>query len=356
MQEYVTGRVRLATVYDKKKAIQQTSAKDAKIKNLTFQLEKDGSMLAIEVPMQVGVRCGSVVQGFLSTVGSKRRMIKAKWPKASKKKTTCTLAELLKANPQVNPKKDTLVFETPCTYCTCIQKVDTKMYGLPQTRERTYMFVWKPDDPENYNDDLGIYWQTLVQYLQSPVRHSLDAFILDTDHDNIRVFREALTGPPGRHTKRSVFQEPDFWTSENANLKHNVIARDKLGIEEMARANVGGGARGKKQIPPHYWLEYIDCMQQRELDMLDILHSSAARDAETHDSNFSSFFGTFPKTFPRRSIGPRHQGLPVVFLPVENSLSPTWAVPCWDARNSSSKEFPTFDLRWGVNRRWNWEI
>ena len=286
MQEYVTGRVKLSTVYDKEKAIQKTSAKDTQIKELKFELDGE-DIVATAIPMQVGIRCGSKVKGF-SVAGLLGRLVEAKFPP---KKRECTLPELLRANPDIDEGSDTIVFETgECTYCTCIQKVDTKLYGLPQTRQRTYMFVWKPDNPDNFDDSLGLYWQALVTYLQNPVRHALDAFILDTDHDNIRVLREALNGPPGRHTKRSVFQEIDFFTSGNANVKHNVIARQKSGIELMSRPNVAGGERGKKQVPPHYWLEYMDIQPQRELDMLDILHIAAARDAETHDSNYSSYF------------------------------------------------------------------
>ncbi len=72
------------------------------------------------------------------------------------------------------------------------------------------MFVWQPDD-DNVNDDLGYYWKEIVQFLQSPVRHSLESFILQDDHDIIRVFREALRGPPGRQTARGNTHEPDFW-------------------------------------------------------------------------------------------------------------------------------------------------
>jgi site-specific DNA-cytosine methylase len=292
MEEYISGRVPLATINDKSKAIQKTVQKDLKIKELKFELQKNtdngkDAIVAVEVPMQAGVRCGAIVKGFLKQ--GTRTVIPAKWPKKGQK--TCTLNELLKVvKDKVNEKTDILMFDMPCTYCTAIGKVDTKKYGLPQTRSRTYMFVWQPEDPENYDDDRGEYWQALLKFLESPVKHSLEAFILEENHDNIRVFREALHGPPGRHTKRSVFQEPDFFTSGNANVKHNKIAREKLGIEMMARPNFGGGARGKKQIPPHYWLEYADTMEQRITDMLDILHVSAARDAETHDSNFASFF------------------------------------------------------------------
>jgi hypothetical protein len=75
---------------------------------------------------------------------------------------------------------------------------------------RTYMFVWQPDNGD-INDDLGLYCSHIVKYLESPVRHALEGFILNVDHDIIRVFREALRGPPGRQTMRNSMQETDFW-------------------------------------------------------------------------------------------------------------------------------------------------
>lgn len=79
------------------------------------------------------------------------------------------------------------------------------------------MLAWRPEN-DDVTDDLGIYWEKVVNHLKSPVRHSLNAFILQVDHDIIRVFREALHGHPGRQTMRGVAQEPYFWESSNANL------------------------------------------------------------------------------------------------------------------------------------------
>ena len=45
-----------------------------------------------------------------------------------------------------------------------------------------YLFVWKLED----GGDLGEYWKLLVEHLKSPVRHSLEAFVLQEDHDIIR--------------------------------------------------------------------------------------------------------------------------------------------------------------------------
>lgn len=268
MTEYITGRVPLGTINDPK-GINNSAAtsKEKSIKQLVFEVNENNEIVVTEVPMNIGVRCGATVKGFLKENNGKDRQVihPAKLPS----KKTFSLDDLLQANKgagvDVSKKsKDMLVFDTPCTFCTAIfNRVDTKLYGLPQTRERTYMYVWQPDDPTNYNDDLGEYWDAIFKYLESPVKHSLESFILDDDHDNIRVFREALRGPSGRHTKRSIFQEPDFYTSGNANVTHNVTCREKSGMDMHARPNMRAGPFGAKQIPPHFWLEYADLMRQR---------------------------------------------------------------------------------------------
>ena len=278
MSEYITGRIKLSEC-DSNKAI--SSSKGKKDGELEF-IYCDGKIVVNKVPAVYGVRCGAVVRGYLKD-GS-HDVIVVTWP--SKAKKTCTLTEFMKHN-GINKKTDTLILENDVVYCTHRVKVDTKFYGLPQTRLRTYMFVWRPDD-DNVDDDLGQYWEAIVKYLEFPVRHSLESFILEVDHDIIRVFREALNGPAGRHTMRGVNLAPDFWNKDNANanLPHNMTARERLGLKEFARTLTQWGPFGEMHIPPHWWLEYLKCNSQRPLDVLEILHASAARDAESHDSNF----------------------------------------------------------------------
>jgi len=69
------------------------------------------------------------------------------------------------------------------------------------------------------------------------------------DHDIIRVFREALRGPPGRQSRRAAFQLPDFWTSASKNLGHNKVARERSQIDDTARPVTKWGAFGKNLLP-----------------------------------------------------------------------------------------------------------
>jgi len=187
LPQYITGRIKLSSC-DNSKAIKEASKKGGKDLEFIFD-DKSKEILVNRVPPVYGVRCGAAVKGFLTPASKTMRSIS--WPskKSKAKGSTCTLTDLIQEN-GINRKQDTLVFKVPVTYCTHWVKVDSKEYGVPQTRQRTYMFVWQPDKEGDVNDDLGQYWEALVKHLKSPVRHSLEAFILQVDHDIIRVFRE----------------------------------------------------------------------------------------------------------------------------------------------------------------------
>jgi len=52
-------------------------------------------------------------------------------------------------------------------------------------------FMFQVDhDIIHVDDDLGYYWHAIVRHLEALVRHSLEAFMFQVDHDIIRVFRE----------------------------------------------------------------------------------------------------------------------------------------------------------------------
>ena len=107
MQEYITGRVKLSEC-DSSKAIKEIKDKG---KELTFILDEDGDIVVDRVPAVYGVRCGTVVSGFVRPGSSK--MNKVHWPAQSQKKP-CTLSDLIKAN-KISRKEDTMVFQTECT-------------------------------------------------------------------------------------------------------------------------------------------------------------------------------------------------------------------------------------------------
>eukprot|EP00980_Cylindrotheca_fusiformis_P003492 scaffold781_cov132-Cylindrotheca_fusiformis.AAC.11 len=340
MAEYIEGKIKLSSC-DQKKAI--TGAK--KDEKLEFIYNEDGQQIIVDkVPSVFGVRCGSSVAGYSRPNETTVRPVE--WPNktsSNNKNNKCTLEELLRFN-GISKENDTLVFDVPIRYRTAKMKMDTKLYGLPQTRNRMYLFVWRADE----GDDLGKYWELVVEHLQSPVRHSLEAFVLQDDHDIIRVFREALRGPAGRTTKRGAFLEPDFWTSTSANLPNNKQARLKLGIEDRARPITEWGPFGKKQVPPHYWLEFLNCLNHRQLDFLDILHASSARDAESHDSSFASFVWNISQSATRERHRTACPGISGCVTPGGEFFLPHYGRPLLGCEKLLLQGIPYFRLALGT--------
>ena len=340
MKEYITGRIKLSDcASDKGIGNLKTGEKNME---LTFVLGDNDEIMVDKVPGFYGVRCDSIVEGFVR--GESRNINPVDFPTTAKcqKEKKCSLKELMKHN-DISFEDDTLVFETGVTYCAHYMKMDTKEYGLPQTRNRTYLFVWQPDN-EEFDDDLGEYWEAIVKFLKSPVRHSLESFLLEADHDIVRVFREALNGPAGRTSKRSAFLEPDFWTSTSGDLKYSTNTREKSGIDEMTRTLTSWGPYGKKQCPPHYWMEYLNLMNQRRMDVLEIMHASAARDAEMHDSSFSSFFWNTTQNAGREPHRTAHSGIASCITPGGDMFMPHQGRPILGSEKLLLQGIPYFRL------------
>eukprot|EP00519_Triparma_laevis_P015236 CAMPEP_0182492916 /NCGR_PEP_ID=MMETSP1321-20130603/1957_1 /TAXON_ID=91990 /ORGANISM="Bolidomonas sp., Strain RCC1657" /LENGTH=558 /DNA_ID=CAMNT_0024695551 /DNA_START=172 /DNA_END=1848 /DNA_ORIENTATION=- len=296
MDEYITGKVPVFLSEESKKSVRlDKTNQQAKEAGMVIKFVKeDNTYVADEVGGYYGVKPGQKLTKILRFGTGEYEDIE--WSISGKSK--CTLAEIkkahsLKADKPTSKKKgdepqtDYLIFEKPCKYKTHLVKVDTKDYGLPQTRQRCYLLVYKTDDDK---DDLGVYYEKLVRHLEEPVKHPLEAFILNMDHEVIRRFREALLSGPGRFSHMSRIAEAPFWDSTtNSNLPHNVTTRRDSGMEQKARFATSWDVGGKHKIPHHWWNEYIRINGQREKDCLEILCISAMRDAEAHDANWSSF-------------------------------------------------------------------
>lgn len=104
-------------------------------------MNEHGQYVAEEVPRQVGIRAGAIVEGFVKHGHNANDIV----PLVSDSKDASankliTLGQLAKKH-KINLKADTLVMVKKARYCTHLCKVDTKDYGLPQTRNRKVR-VW----------------------------------------------------------------------------------------------------------------------------------------------------------------------------------------------------------------------
>ena len=115
----------------------------------------------------------------------------------------------------------------------------------------------------------------------------------------------------------------------------------------MARPQTNWGPNGKKQVPPHYWLEYLNCENQRILDMIDILHISAARDAESHDSNFSSYFWNLSQNVSKEKHRSKTPGIAGCITPGGDVFLPNQGRPILGCEKLLAQAIPYFSLNLG---------
>ena len=130
MSEYITGRIDISG--KESKSIKGAS----KGKDGDLEFIRVGSDIRVDrVPSQYGVRVGAKVNGFSKDGSTIVHGIS--WPN-SIKKGRCNLAELSKFN-DIDRNADILIVENGVKYVTHLLKnIDTKDYGLPQTRQRAY--------------------------------------------------------------------------------------------------------------------------------------------------------------------------------------------------------------------------
>jgi hypothetical protein len=81
----------------------------------------------------VGIRAGSIVEGFVR--GGHDASEVQSLVSDEKNIKEITLGQMAKKH-NINLNADTLVMEKKYRYCTHLSKLDTKDYGLPQTRNR----------------------------------------------------------------------------------------------------------------------------------------------------------------------------------------------------------------------------
>lgn len=256
-------------------------------KDLKFEIDDQGRYVVSEVPKQIGARAGCVVEGFVRGDDDPNE-IQPLMCKHSSKGKIISLGELAKKH-DIDLENDILVTEKKARYCTHLVKLDTKQYGLPQTRNRKYLFVWRSDDPE---DDLGDFIQLIMDHLKTPLLHSMDAYLLPENHDRLRRMREALRSGPGLMVAKERAKELDFFDWDLSGVKdlfYHLNYRERHGINERARWTTKWGPRGQRLVPPGFWHELVDMWNHRRLDLIDCFSSGVVRDAVSRDPNHHCF-------------------------------------------------------------------
>ena len=89
---------------------------------------------ATKIPPQVGMKAGDIVKGVVKG-NDANDVVTSLVAKKINIGKTFSLGELATLH-QIDLEGDVLVLEKKAHYCTRLVFVDTKFYGLPQTRER----------------------------------------------------------------------------------------------------------------------------------------------------------------------------------------------------------------------------
>ena len=158
MCEYITGRLLLETAHNADKCTNNSlSSQMKKISDLMFIKTKDGFFQVREVSAFTPARADAIVEGIEDKDGvmrlAKGPKAEIKWPKGKKWRDCKAIKDLKQKGKAAsademtlrefkalyqNTKLDTLVFETPAKFRCELFKADSKMFGLPQTRNRGY--------------------------------------------------------------------------------------------------------------------------------------------------------------------------------------------------------------------------
>lgn len=249
-------------------------------------------MVVSEVSASAGVRAGTRLKGFVRAKSNELTTVRASKGTskgASKGAPASVNWESFAAEHGVG-RDDTLVFELPVEYHCKLLDMDAKEFGLPQTRTRNYMLIWRPELYPR-GADVAELWTDLVDHLRCPLKYPVDSFLLSDENDRVHRFRDALQGPLGRLTALSK-QSGDWWDeADPAANKDTTKAkqfracagadRNKHCLStpagQLARPFTGWGANSKMSLASvNWWPEYLSVLNQRELDLVDCFGLVAA--------------------------------------------------------------------------------
>ena len=315
MSSYITGRVQLTAAFaqfrsaqkggETKKGTDEDGHADGGAKGATIHtvLECEGSKLVVaSVAPLHGVRLGAVLRAYRqrSSEGDVRLDVQALGLEEGSSIELKALCKKLGLSWQ--DKESLLIFDLPCKYFTKIIRVDTKLYGLPHTRNRNYMLAWKEGTYGNVlgEVDVGDAWEEMVKGLQTQLDHPVEAFMLPDASDRIRRFRDVLRSPIAQRLAKDNMGGDYYTTDRDADTRYNVgyrncvhlltkRDRERKSVQDCQRvgANMAIDARPLTRWGPgkppsllsHLWMQdIVKFWDQHSLDHIDV---KAVKNAES---------------------------------------------------------------------------
>ncbi len=165
-------------------------------------------------------------------------------------------------------------------YSTCVVKVDTKEYYLPQTRKRCYMVcIDRQTIGVKEADKLAQQWAVRFKALQRPASSPLDDFLLSTDDPRVRAARNAGGMDEFGDRKRRT---ESTWVK----CKLRYAAYRETIACGSGRPLTRWSENGACHPPEHWWKNWAHYQSDRLREHWDISHLRSAQ--RGYDSQYKT--------------------------------------------------------------------
>jgi site-specific DNA-cytosine methylase len=378
MEQYLTGVLPLWSVCDnaasgKKSGGERKTLSTEKTEEIKFTLNGAGKWEVSKVPPKNGCRHGSVLHATERYTGGWRPSGHTfPHPKTKPMRTLVPIEKEIVAGTEMSiwelcehlkldTKEDQLVFEGPLDpdtnemvfYSSWVSKVNTAHYGLPQVRNRKYMFVYRLDyfaDVQSQLDeagfDIGELFEELMEEMQHEVSYPLSAYIPDSMDPRVRRMRDRLRSPVGRSTARQGRANNSYALQQSKNWEHGLKTRKKYKLlpldnhknrhaymspVDTRKPITNWGLDGQSQsLLYNCWPSLFDTVcTQRRRDMTDIFAMNQAspvqftRVSESHDALHTGYIWDVSQNCSITNAHPATPGFAGCLTPAGCSFLPS---------------------------------
>jgi site-specific DNA-cytosine methylase len=148
-------------------------------------------------------------------------------------------------------------------YAATFIRIDTKLYYIPQTRQRGYLFAIRSSKQEN-DPRLGK-WEDLVKSLKRPASASLDAFMLPNDDPRVLRGRAKLTAESLNASGENRAGRTDWTKCETRHQRCRSTEQlgDKRPLTEWSETTA-------VTMPGFAWNDWTGAQVNRIHDLMDI--------------------------------------------------------------------------------------
>jgi len=151
-------------------------------------------------------------------------------------------------------------------YVSTFERVDTKKYYIPHTRQRGYLVAILKSGKASVDAGRMQKWKELLVKLQRPASAALDAFMLHNDDPRVLRGRARLTNESSVGDAGESRAGRTDWTK--CETRHQ-YARSEEALGDK-RPFTGWSDSGKTTTPGYAWNEWCNSQVHRVHDLLDI--------------------------------------------------------------------------------------